>query len=592
MNAVTRLLTEHIDIWTSADNEKKSGRGRSAVGSGSVYGIKKLRELILELAVRGKLVAQDPNDEPAAILLARLSEKVEAKSKPKKVIKSDPAHHRSDDLPTPSGWEYARLDQLCGYIQRGKGPVYDDSGSAWVVSQKCVQWGGFDITSARRISDQSLAKYDEVRFLRDGDLLWNSTGTGTVGRVAVFSNTTSASVVADSHVTVLRSGENILLFLKAFLSSPSIQERMSPEAEKPLVSGTTNQVELNTTAVKALVVPLPPLAEQHRIVAKVDELMALCDQLETQHSDAAEAHEKLVKHLLSTLTNSESAEDFAANWQRIAAHFDTLFTTESSIDALKQTILQLAVMGKLVPQDPKDEPAVQLLARIREEQRAVVSDGKIKKASKIQRPSLVATPFELPKSWTWIKVADVAELLTSGSRDWSQYLDDKGAKFVTMGNLSRGHYDLRLDTMRYVNPPVGGEGARTKLQTDDLLISITGDVGNLGRIPANFGDAYINQHTCLLRFLPSCRGRFFPEVLRTPLAVSQFTAPQRGVKNSFRLGDVGDILMPLPPLAEQNRIVAKVDELMALCDGLKSKLNATNQLQQKLADALVAHAIN
>ncbi len=125
--------------------------------------------------------------------------------------------------------------------------------------------------------------------------------------------------------------------------------------------------------------PIPPLAEQHRIVAKVDELMALCDQLEAQHSNAADAHEQLVSHLLGTLTQSQSAEDFSANWQRIAAHFDTLFSTEASIDALKQTLLQLAVMGKLVPQDPNDEPASELLKRIQAEKTRLIAEGKIKK---------------------------------------------------------------------------------------------------------------------------------------------------------------------------------------------------------------------
>ena len=126
-------------------------------------------------------------------------------------------------------------------------------------------------------------------------------------------------------------------------------------------------------------IPLPPIKVQHRIVAKVDELMALCDQLETHHSNVAEAHEKLVSHLFGTLTQSQSAEDFSANWQRIAAHFDTLFTTEASIDALKQTLLQLAVMGKLVPQDANDEPASELLKRIQAKKAKLVAQGTTKK---------------------------------------------------------------------------------------------------------------------------------------------------------------------------------------------------------------------
>ena len=124
--------------------------------------------------------------------------------------------------------------------------------------------------------------------------------------------------------------------------------------------------------------PFPlPLAEQHRIVAKVDELMALCDRLEAEQADAGAAHARLVATLLGTLTQSTDAAELAANWQRLAEHFDTLFTTEASLDALKQTILQLAVMGKLVPQDPNDEPASELLKRIAKERARLEADGKL-----------------------------------------------------------------------------------------------------------------------------------------------------------------------------------------------------------------------
>lgn len=146
---------------------------------------------------------------------------------------------------------------------------------------------------------------------------------------------------------------------------------------------------------------------------------------------------------------------------------------------------------------------------------------------------------------------------------------------------------MRLHSLQYVSPPQDGEGSRTKLQEDDLLISITGDVGMLGLVPANFGEAYINQHTCLLRLLPDFRNRYVAEFLRTPTAKQQFDAPQRGIKNSFRLGDVGEILIPLPPLAEQKRIVAKVDELMTLCDQLEAHITHTQTLNTHLMDSLI-----
>jgi type I restriction enzyme S subunit len=212
-------------------------------------------------------------------------------------------------------------------------------------------------------------------------------------------------------------------------------------------------------------------------------------------------------------------------------------------------------MGKLVPQDPNDEPANVLLEKIAKEKAKLLKEGKIKKQKVLPKIREDERPFELPDGWEWVHILDISELITSGSRGWAKYYSDKGAIFITMGNLARNSYELRMDTIRYVTPPFGGEGSRTRLIENDLIISITGDVGNLGLIPPNFGEAYINQHACLLRFMYDCRIRYWSEFMRSPLAKSQFNAPQRGIKNSFRLGDVGEMLAAMPPLKEQHRIV-------------------------------------
>jgi type I restriction enzyme S subunit len=141
-----------------------------------------------------------------------------------------------------------------------------------------------------------------------------------------------------------------------------------------------------------------------------------------------------------------------------------------------------------------------------------------------------------------------------------------------------------MDSIQYVKVPPGGEGTRTRLNENDILISITGDVGLLGLIPPDFGEAYINQHTCMVRLFSTVWSRFIPELLRSPFAKDQFEAPQRGIKNSYRLSDVTNLLMPLPPLAEQHRIVAKIDELMTVCDELDAQLRSCESSQLRLAD--------
>lgn len=592
MNAVQRLLTDHIDIWTAAETEKKSGRGRSSGNAASVYGIKKLRELILELAVRGKLVPQDANDEPASELLKRIQiEKsnlfTEGKIKNSKLLHEEVCGEMPFTLPT--GWAYSRLGNVVDIIR----------GITFPGSEKTKTPGDGRVACLRTSNVQDEIEWHDILYIREEFVSRNdqilmprdivmsmANSRELVGKVALVGSTINQRTSFGGFLGVLRPYLIEPRFVMALLRTPHTREALIDSA-----SQTTNIANISLAKLRPLFFAIPPIAEQHRIVAKVDELMTLCDQLEAQHSDAADVHEQLVSHLLGTLTQSQSAADFSSKWQRIAAHFDTLFTTEASIEALKQTLLQLAVMGKLVAQDANDEPASELLKRIVAEKAKLVAEGEVKKDKLVAPISKNEKPFELPPNWEWIRVATVSKMITSGSRDWAQYISDEGAKFITMGNLSRGNYELRLDNIRFVNPPKTGEGSRTKLEAHDLLCSITGEVGNLGRIPENFGEAYINQHTCLLRFLPQCKNRYFPEALRSPLASMQFNAPQRGIKNSFRLGDLSEMVIPLPPLAEQHRIVVRIDELMELCDQLISCITDANHRQKKLAEVLVANAV-
>jgi type I restriction enzyme S subunit len=189
------------------------------------------------------------------------------------------------------------------------------------------------------------------------------------------------------------------------------------------------------------------------------------------------------------------------------------------------------------------------------------------------------------------QLGTLVQLVTSGSRDWAKYYSTEGAIFLRMGNLSRDSYCLRLSNIQRVNPPADGEGSRTKLQEGDILISITGEVGLLGLIPPGFGDAYINQHTCLVRPMEQLMGCYLPQVFLSPFGQDQFDEPQRGLKNSFRLNDVTGFLVPLPPLSEQRRIVAKVDELMALCDQLEASLTTAQTEATRLLESVLHNAL-
>ncbi|HAS6451594.1 TPA: restriction endonuclease subunit S [Vibrio parahaemolyticus] len=580
---VENLITEHIDIWTSAVKTKStSGRGSSK--KLELYGVKKLRELILELAVRGKLVPQDPNDEPASVLLERIARDKAQLIKDKKIKKNRKQPEITQEeiyFSVPENWSYARLEDIYDVRDGTHDSPKPTSKGYPLVTSKNLSSGKLDLSTAKLISKEDHLKVIERSRVDRGDILFAM--IGSIGNPVIVDTDIEFSIKNVGLFKYYNPKDSSPNFLNYFLKyAAEIMKKQSTGGVQPFVS---------LGKLRGFVMPIPPISEQHRIVAKVDELMALCDQLEQQTEASIEAHRMLVTTLLDTLTNSADADELMQNWARISEHFDTLFSTEESIDQLKQTILQLAVMGKLVPQDPSDEPAAELLKRIADEKAQLVKDKKIKKQKALPPIAEDEKPFELPSGWEWCRIQDVALFTTSGSRDWAKYYSDSGALFVTMGNLSRGSYELRLDNLRFVRPPKGGEGSRTKLEARDLLISITGDVGNLGLIPEEFGEAYINQHTCLLRFMPECQGKYFPDFMRSPLAKYQFDAPQRGIKNSFRLSDVGEMHLPLPPLNEQVRITEKVSDLLSICERLKVRLRESQITQLHLTDAIVERAV-
>ncbi|MDL2041738.1 restriction endonuclease subunit S [Vibrio parahaemolyticus] len=580
--AVENLITEHIDIWTSAVKTKStSGRGSSK--KQELYGVKKLRELILELAVRGKLVPQDPNDEPAAVLLERIALEKAQLVKEKKIKKPKTLQTLSpESLPRlPESWTWSYMQDITEYVQRGKGPKYAEEGSVRVISQKCVQNSGFDIEPARYIEEESLEKYQDERFLRENDLLWNSTGTGTVGRVNVLPSIKQKSLVADSHVTVVRPLIMNSRYIWCILMAPGVQARIDPFHEQSLVSGSTKQVELNTSSVVTLPIPVAPIAEQDRIVAKVDELMELCDQVEQQTEASIEAHQVLVTTLLDTLTHSADADELMQNWARISEHFDTLFTTEESIDQLKQTILQLAVMGKLVQQDPSDEPAAELLKRIAEEKAQLVKEKKIKKQKALPPISEDEKPFELPSGWEWCRLGEVINLVSGQHLKPSEYTENSEANSVPYITGPAEFGSIYPTYSKYTLEK------RALAQAGHILITCKG--AGLGKLNRAKQTMAISRQLMAIEpvFLDS---DFLYNVLDCQYNYFQSKGVGIAIPGISR-DDVTHMGVSLPPLNEQKRILVKLSELMNVCDLLKSRLIKSKNLQLHLTDAIVSRTV-
>jgi len=561
MNAIQTLLTDHLDIWTTA-LLTKSTAGRGSNGKLEAYGIKKLRELILELAVRGKLLPQDPNDEPASELLEKIAAEKTRLVKQGVIRKENSLPAIADEEKSyqiPKSWEWVRLTDVYYSISpsgkklktseivgEGKHPVVDQ-GQSYIAG-----------------------------YTNDSELL-----IVIPGPVVIFGDHTTEIKYIDFDFVAGADGTKILRpylmderFFYTYLKSYKLENRGYARHFKVLNDNLYG---------------LPPLAEQHRIVAKVDELMALCDQLEQQQTHSIEAHQTLVETLLGTLTRVETQQEFSAAWARIAGHFDTLFTTEASIDKLKQTILQLAVMGKLVPQDPNDESASVLLEKIAEEKKRMTEDGLIKKQNPLSPIEAGEKPLPLPDGWECVRFGTVAVIERGGSpRPINAYLtnDPDGLNWIKIGDTDQGGKYITSTSEK-----IRREGlSKTRMvYPGDFLLTNS----------MSFGRPYITKiegciHDGWLRISPpkTVDKDYLYLLLSSPYIREAFKVAAAGaVVLNLNADKVRELVIPIPPINEQHRIVAKVDELMALCDTLKARLADAQAIQLHLADAIVEQAV-
>lgn len=375
------------------------------------------------------------------------------------------------------------------------------------------------------------------------------------------------------------------------LSARYLHAYLSAFKDELLVSrmvGTAN-VSLTVAKIGDVPVPMLPISAQR----KVDELMARCDRLEARQANAESAHAQLVQALLDSLSQASDATDFAASWQRLAEHFHTLFTTESSIDALKQTLLQLAVMGKLVPQDPRDEPASELLKRIAEERARLVMEGRIKKQNPLLEIGEEQKPFNVPASWKWVRLGDLGSVGSSSrvhQKDWRT----SGVPFFRAREIVRLSRDGFVENELFISEELYQElcTGDSVPQIGDIMLTGVGTIGVPYCVQKKDRFYFKDASVLIFRSLVMDSSSYLLKYFLSPLWVDTIHAESMGTTvHTLTIARAKETLCPLPPLAEQHRIVAKVDELMALCDKLKARLADARQLNEQLADALVEQAV-
>lgn len=586
MNAVSpveTLVTDHLDLWTAA-LKRKSTAGRGSSSKVELYGIKKLRELILELAVRGLLVPQDPNDEPASELLKKIAAekaKLVKEGKIKKEKPLSPVAEEERPFRVPNTWAWERLGKVCQKLTDGSHNPPADAGTGYaMLSSQNINYNKIDFQNPSRfVSEDDFQKENQRTLIEPNDVLLNI--VASIGRAAVVPAEAPKFVLQRS-VAVLKSGLSPQ-FLAKQLVAPSCLHYYEVHAKGTAQKG----IYLGQLSLMPMVVP--PLAEQHRIAAKVDELMALCDQLEQETEASLGAHQTLVETLLSALTSAADHAQFASAWQRIAGHFDTLFTTEESIAQLKQTLLQLAVMGKLVPQDPNDEPASELLKKIAAEKAKLVKEGKIKKEKPLPPIAEEARPFDLPDRWVWARFPELGEFGRGKSkhrpRNDPKLFEPGIYPLVQTGEVARANSVITEYHSKYSDIGL----AQSRLWPEGTLcITIAANIADSALL--GFDACFPDSVVGFVPFRPLRDAKYFLLFMKTARAELLKFAPATAQKN-INLEILESVLVPIPPQAEIERISSKVDELMALCDQLKSRLSAAQTTQLHLADALVERAI-
>lgn len=434
-----------------------------------------------------------------------------------------------DEIPfdIPQNWSWCRLFAICTFLSRGKSPKYSNEKKYPVFAQKCnLKSGGISLEQARFLDPTTLSKWSEEYKLRTGDILVNSTGTGTVCRTRLFDNKYLGNypfVVPDSHVSVVRTHHEIISdFICHYITSPTTQKFLENN-----LAGSTNQKELYIGILTNLLIPIPPKAEQERISKRISELLLKC------------------------------------------ASYDVLYNQLLSVESelqpqLKKSILQYAIQGKLVAQNPKDEPASELLKRINEEKEQLIKDGKIKREKntsiifkgddnkyyeKLGGKTTEITeeiPYELPNNWVFVRLANLC-WLDDGYKASGEKLPYMDAKY------HRGKSEITYLTQgKIVEPPC-------------KAILVDGE--NSGEIFNITEKGYLGSTFKVLQISKCISEDWLHILLNTYRDLFKNNKVGAAIphlnKNLFR-----NLIVGLPPIEEQQRITDRVEKLMKGIEGI------------------------
>lgn len=573
---VNDLLEQHFDTAFAAPD-----------------GIKKLRELILTLAMQGKLVEQDPNDPPASELLKEIEEEKQQLIKEKKIRNPKPLPPiKPEEIPyeLPQGWEWVRLIEI-GSWALGSGlphSIQGDSGQEILlckVSDMNLPGNEKFIVTANNTVSEKVVQQSKLNISEPRTIIFPKIGGAIATNKRRILQT--KTVIDNNCLGIAPASAMDLEWCYQLLLGFDFAKYQTGTSVPAISQGTIGEI----------VIGLPPLPEQQRIVARIDQLMARCDELEKLRKEREEkrlaVHAAAIKQLLDPTHRAfapsreknlrafvPSCETFAF----ISQHFGELYTVKENVAELRKAILQLAVMGRLVEQDPNDPPASELLQQIVAEKQRLIKEKKIKKPNPLPPIKPEEVPYELPHGWEWVRLNDTLDV-RDGTHDTPKYVDD-GYPLVTSKNIYTG--SLSLEDVKYITKEDHEKIAeRSRVDKGDILFAMIGSIGNPVIVDSDI--EFSIKNVALFKYV--IEGKPSNRYLHYYLIYAQenMKAISSGAVQSFvSLGFLRNYLLPLPPLPEQERIVARIDQLMALCDTLDQQIDAATGKQTALLNAVMA----
>lgn len=488
-----------------------------------------LRQAVLQAAIQGKLTKQLPEDGNASDLLKKIKAEKERLIKEKKIKKEKTLEFiTEDEIPfdIPDNWAWVSLKGLVSRdIRRGKSPKYG-KGKAFAFAQKCnSKYDGIRLDLALSVTDDFAGRFVDGDEVQDGDIIINSTGTGTLGRIGYFEsklNPNGIKYYPDSHVAVVRCFDVCSKYILACLRY--YQEYLESKGE-----GSTNQKELKPDTIKHLMIPLPPSAEQERIVARVEELMAKIDELEKVETELQSLHQ--------------------------------VFPND-----MKAALLQAAMQGKLTEQLSEDGYAKDLLEQIKFEKERLVKEKKIKREKELEPITEDDVPFDIPDNWEWTHIGNIFKH-NAGKALNAKNTKGRKFKYITTSNVYWDHFDLEnLREMYYTEDEI----EKYSVRKGDLLVLEGGDIGRTAIWDRD--EVYcVQNHVHRLRPYVSVVVKYFYYCMMYFKSAGMVNGKGIAIQG-LSANALHSIIIPLPPPAEQERIVEKLDRLLPLCDSLQTEL--------------------